>query len=135
MTEMAVQIKKIAGRGEGVQMNWGATVTRARSILTRQLKELKKHIGEIVVVTGGGGFGHKWAILKKVELVPYDKGMGLKAHLDRVTPNGGWGPKFEPWIDSWQINVLTDKKQEQELRTKLLAIPYKDFEKSYDALI
>lgn len=106
-------------------MNWGADVTRPISILRRQLRELKKHIGEFVVVSGGGGSGYKYAILKGAELVPYDKGMGLKAHLDRLTPNGGWGRSFDPWIDSWQINIIVDRGEELMLRKRLLRWPIK----------
>jgi len=119
-----IEMKKIAGRGRGPQMNWGADVTRPISTLRRQLRELKKHIGEFVVVTGGGGSGYKYAILTGAELAPYGTdGVGLRAHLDRVTPNGGYGPKFDPWIDSWQINIIPDKAAELKLRTKLLKIP------------
>jgi hypothetical protein len=131
-----IKVKKIAGRGRGQQMNWGADVARPLSTLRRQLRELKKHFGEIVVVTGGGGCGYKWAILKGAELVPYHEGeKGLRAYLDRVTPNGGWGAKFDPWIDSWQINIVVDRGVEEQLRKKLLSIPYKEFERSYASLI
>ena len=110
----------IAGRGQLGDMNWGVDHQHARplSIILDELVELKKHIGEKVLLTGGGGYGTNIAILKGAEIVKqgYIRNQpGLKVYLTIIKgPMMDYNQKtwkktvpsdFDPWIDSWQISV------------------------------
>ena len=101
--------KLIAGRGKLGDTNWGATFDNNRKPLERQLRELKKHFGETVLLTGGGSLGKSWtATLINAEILPMGDNLGLRAYLENVTPPMHCDDdKFEPWINSWQISVLS----------------------------
>lgn len=96
--------KKIAGRGELGHLNWGADFSRSKRVLEKELKELKKHMGEEVLLTGGGGSRVSYHKLIKAWIGKYGKNKWtlqakLRPGLDR---NGG---SFTPYLDSWQISI------------------------------
>lgn len=108
-----IRWRLIAGRGSLGDINWGAA-GRSLTVLKSELRELKKHIGQRVLLTGGGGPGGSIATLKSAIIVKegYMRGMpGLKVYLTNIDPKyGGIGRSggreaFDPWIDSWQISV------------------------------
>jgi len=105
--------KKIAGRGKLGDMNWGASLKRNKEVVDREIEELKKHIGEIVLLTGGGGTGYQIGILKKVWL--YKKNGCYCPQVKIVNLKGVdcFGleteeKEFTPFIDSWQISVWVE---------------------------
>lgn len=109
----ATRWKLIAGRGSVGDINWGVA-GRSLTVLKKELIELNKHIGERVLLTGGGGPGGSIATLKGARIVKegYMRGKpGLKVFLTGIDPKyGGIGKfggreSFDPWIDSWQISV------------------------------
>jgi len=101
--------KLIAGRGKLGDMNWGAEFDNNAEALKPQLEELRKHIGETVLLTGGGSFfGTYWtALLADANIVPFgnDGKVALQAKLSCVNPPLGGKTDFEPYINSWQISV------------------------------
>lgn len=111
----------IAGRGSledvasGAWVNWGAS-GRPLATLKKELAELNKHIGERVLLSGGGGPGASLATLRGAEIVKegYIKGKpGLKVYLIDIDPiYRGYGPResFDPWLDSWQISIMVPEK-------------------------
>ena len=105
--------KIIAGRGEAGDMNWGVKsggVPNAK--LDQWEKELKKHIGEEVYLSGGGGYGVdlvKLVGVRKDVWDPKTGKMGLRAELewlDEQPFRHKKGERFDPWMDSWQVSVL-----------------------------
>jgi hypothetical protein len=105
--------KLIAGRGEVGDMNWGVDFKGVPdSILDRWERNLKKHIGEEVYLSGGGGYGSELVKLVGVKKDVWDKGtgkMGLRAELQRLETKPlqyKKGEIFDPWMDSWQVSVL-----------------------------
>ena len=111
-----VVVRKIAGRGRLGNWNWGATVIRDEKVLLEELKELKKHIGEKVLLTGGGGPGAHIGKLVDAWLEDYTymnkKGKGLRVRLVDLDPPIAGMREFTPWIDSWQISVFEPKNSE-----------------------
>ena len=111
-----VVIRKIAGRGELGNWNWGATVIRPLEELKKELRELKKHIGKKVLLTGGGGPGVHIGILVDAWLEDYvhmgKKGKGLRVKLVDLDPPIAGMKEFTPWVDSWQISVFEPKDSE-----------------------
>jgi hypothetical protein len=99
--------QKIAGRGALGDTNWGAA-GRPLPVLKKELVELKKHIGEEVLLTGGGGPGGNLAILKGASIVKEGFMVGqpaLKVRLVVIKGVMAGSTNFDPWIDSWQISV------------------------------
>lgn len=106
------EFRLIAGRGEGMQMNWGVDPNGLpQESLDKWQKELEKHIGEEVYLSGGGGSG-----IDKVKLIGVEQEvwntktgrMGLRAKLQRLEDRPlhyKKGEIFDPWMDSWQISV------------------------------
>jgi len=97
--------RKIAGRGELGNLNWGADFSRSKRTLQKELKELKKHIGEKVLLTGGGGHRASHHTLVDAWIEPCGKRWALQA---KVTPSisASMGEFFTPYLDSWQISVI-----------------------------
>lgn len=101
--------KLIAGRGEPGDTNWG-TAERSLKTLNRELMELKKHIGEEILLTGGGGPGRHLAVLQKAWIKPRNNYYNLRVKLTKLDPALAGMKTFEPYIDSWQISVI-DKEE------------------------
>lgn len=100
--------KIIGGRGEVGDMNWGvdfnAHTTAAE--LKPTLKEIKKHIGETVLLTGGGGFGARTGKLSDAKIaLAWGKAHRIKVKLTNLDPSMSGDTVFEPWLDSWQISI------------------------------
>lgn len=97
--------KKIAGRGELGHLNWGADFSRSKKVLEKELKELNKHIGKKVLLTGGGGSRASYHILIRAWIERISKGKwGLQAELKPGITE--WQETFTPWLDSWQISII-----------------------------
>ena len=103
---MARQWVKIGGYGELGNTNWGFDHSQVEA--NGWMKECQKHIGETVLLTGGGSFGKGW--LAKLVAV----GIGMlgdkptpKVRLENIKPRWThYGDNiFEPWLGSWQISV------------------------------
>ncbi|MFX0210536.1 MAG: hypothetical protein ACFFDT_31440 [Candidatus Hodarchaeota archaeon] len=98
--------KKIAGRGELGHLNWGADFSRSKKVLQEELKELQKHIGEKVMLTGGGGHEASYHTLKRAWIERFnDEKWGLRAELE-PSPFHWQKENFTPWLDSWQISII-----------------------------
>lgn len=98
--------KKIAGRGKLGDMNWGADFDRPLSIVKNELRELQKHIGEQILLTGGGSLEANLAVLKKAYITePEPKKFAVQVKLTDLEPSLGYRDTFTPYIDSWQISV------------------------------
>lgn len=98
--------KKIAGRGELGDLNWGANFTRSKEALKRELRKLQKHIGERVLLTGGGGNRASYHTLENAWIERFDdEKWGLKAELS-PSPFEWQEDNFTPWLDSWQISII-----------------------------
>lgn len=96
---------KLAGRGKIGDRNWGADFTTPKAELEKQLKEIKKHIGKEVLLTGGGGHSGSLHILQDVWIqhVGRSNSWGL---MVRLTPGLFEDTEeFTPFLDSWQISI------------------------------
>lgn len=107
------EFKIIAGRGEMGDMNWGVNFKGLpQDRLDKWEKELKKHVGEEVFLSGGGGAGVSSVKLVGVHQEVWDKNtgkMGLRAELQRLETRPlqyKKGEIFDPWMDSWQVSIL-----------------------------
>jgi len=109
------QWKLIGGYGEIGDTNWGFDSKQIQA--QKWAGECRKHIGETVLLTGGGSFmGSAWvAKLIKVSIRKFhdgSKGVAVKLididppmnkYVEDKRPN-----KFEPWLGSWQISALVE---------------------------
>lgn len=100
----------IAGRGAPGSVNWGYDDNIPMTVYEEWNKELHKHIGETVAITGGGGYGSQFGKLTESKIIPFGTSgkMGLSATLEDVyDPTKTWRKpeEFTPWINSWQIWV------------------------------
>ena len=106
----AIKWREIEPEGKSDQ-HWGYTDHAA---LGRTLAEVKGHIGETVLISGGGGPGMSQAVLAGAEILPFGsaqgKRWGLKVHLKNVKPKIGSDSGFDPWLDSWTLWVTTESK-------------------------
>ncbi len=99
---------KIGGYGELGDTNWGFDENLLET--DKWLAECQKHIGETVLLTGGGAFGKAWlAKLTGVSLRDWGRN-GMKRvaiRLENIKPKwSNYGENiFEPWLGSWQISV------------------------------
>ncbi len=104
---MTKQWNKIGGYGELGNSNWGFDTTRIET--DKWLIECQKHIGEIVLLTGGGSFGKSWlAKLVSVSIGILGNKPTPKVKLENIKPK--WtayndDDSFEPWLGSWQISI------------------------------
>lgn len=111
-------VDQIGGRGSGGSMNWGTRMPfEDREPLEDTARTLRKHVGEPVVLTGGGGPGMELAVLEDARVRECGDGWGLRAE---VTVYGGKltagrfsvkdvGDAFTPWVDSWCVHVFPDE--------------------------
>jgi len=91
-------------------------VSKKRAELIKQ--KIAKHIGEPLVLSGGGSFGEQDIVkLKNVKLIPVNKkfsiqttldGLGAKGVLFEQSPDGK-KKDFEPFIFSWKLAKLERK--------------------------
>ena len=102
------QWKLIGGYGKLGDTNWGFDESRIET--DKWLAECKKHIGETVLLTGGGSFGKYWyATLADVSLGKLGDNLRPRVKLVDLDPN--WHPyseepnEFTPWLGSWQVSV------------------------------
>ena len=101
----------IAGRGAPGAVNWGYDADVPLAVYEGWHKALQEHTGEMVAITGGGGYGVQFGRLVNSEIVPFlNTGkMGLRAIIkDVYDPDKTWWQDphdFEPWVNSWQIWV------------------------------
>jgi len=101
--------KKIGGRGEFGDMNWGASPTGfPMDEVKPKAEELEEHIGETVLLAGGGGRSTRLGTLQDVKIKEYNKeGYKIRVYLENVRPKIGGDDVFNPILDSWQILVKT----------------------------
>ena len=102
---------KIGGYGELGSINWG--FDNARVETDKWLNECQKHIGETVLLTGGGSFGKAWlAKLIAVSIGILGGKPTPKVRLENIKPKwSNYGENiFEPWLGSWQISVKPKTK-------------------------
>lgn len=103
------QWKLIAGRGEGQSMNWGFDDKIPETTYRKWYDALKSHIGEKIVLTGGGGFGCQFGTLAKVSMVEFPRNSGKQVLQTTIEncydPQKTWREPetFEPYINSWQL--------------------------------
>lgn len=98
----------IAGYGQLGSWNWGFDETKIEP--DKWLKELQKHIGERVLLTGGGSFGKHWyCTLANASIDLLGDKPTPKVTLKNLRPRmDKWSKEpniFEPWLGSWQISV------------------------------
>ena len=113
------ELTKIAGRGELGDINWSANFDRPYEVILEEYEKLKKHIGEPVVLSGGGGWVWHVGILKGVELDEFNGKKVVRAHLEKLDIPIGGRDKVDPLIDSWQISVFDKPDKVREELKKL----------------
>lgn len=102
----AKQWHKIGGYGEVGDSNWGFDTSRIET--EKWLAECQKHIGETVLLTGGGSLGKSWlAKLISVSINILGDKPTPKVRLEDIEPRFTYQGEniFEPWLGSWQISV------------------------------
>ncbi len=103
--------RMIAGRGSPGSQNWGYDNRIALEVYQDWKGELDRHIGEIVALTGGGGWGvYGYGRLEKSEIIPFHNtgDPGLKVYIKGLyDPSRTWREPedFDPWVNSWQVWV------------------------------
>lgn len=108
---------KIGGYGELGSTNWGFDYSRIET--DKWLSECRKHIGETILLTGGGSLGKYWlAKLVSVSIGILGNKPTPKVRLENIKPRWSFHGDnvFEPWLGSWQISVrqhLTQREQEK----------------------
>jgi hypothetical protein len=104
--------KLIGGYGEIGNVNWGFDQSKVET--EKWVSECQKHIGEIVLLTGGGSFGESWlATLTKVSIEMLGDKPTPRVRLENLKPKWnsyGEDNVFEPYLGSWQISVLEEVK-------------------------
>ena len=115
------EVTKVAGRGEIGHVNYGATIARDEETILKEYSILKEHLGEPVLLTGGGGYTMSIGILEDVKIINLQGGeKALKVRLEDIKPPVFGDEKvFEPWIDSWQISVFDKPDKVREELKKL----------------
>lgn len=119
----------IGGYGEIGARNWGFDASRIET--AKWLREARKHIGERVLLTGGGSFGKSWtATLERVSIGKLGGRNVPKVKLAGIDPPWSVAPgrpnTFEPWLGSWQISAWKGKpmRRNPESRTYYLGYYY-----------
>lgn len=115
--------KQVAGRGVLGSCNWGASFDAPIEKLEKQRQELLDHLGEKVLLSGGGGPGSQVVTLVGVPPIETKDGQsrlhavlmgatfGGRDYEDRLDRKWGYVHSmptnllFEPALDSWQISV------------------------------
>ena len=91
--------------------------------LEETLAEVQSHIGEKVIVGGGGGAGANYATLKGAHIEPFpirihdvvQDRWGLKVDLRMLKGDKIFGKQdFDPWLDSWYIEVKEHPVKKQK---------------------
>lgn len=97
----------IGGYGQPGSTNWGFDHSQVET--DKWLNECRKHIGDTVLLTGGGSFGKSWlAKLTRVSIGLLGNKPTPKVRLEDIKPRWTRYPddnSFEPWLGSWQISV------------------------------
>lgn len=109
------ELTKIAGRGKLGDMNWGADFNRPEKVVLKEHEELKKHIGEPVVLTGGGGWVWYVGVLKGIKIDEIDGKKIVRAHITNLDMPIGGKHEFSPLLDSWQISVFDKPDRVREI--------------------
>lgn len=96
---------KIAGYGALGNSNWGFDSARIET--DKWVAECQKHIGETVLLTGGGSLGKSWlATLVSVSIALLGDRPTPRVRLENLEPIFNHDKNvFEPWLGSWQISV------------------------------
>jgi hypothetical protein len=105
---------KIGGYGRLGDCNWGFDETQIKA--EEWLEECRKHIGETVLLTGGGSLGKTWlAKLTDVSIGSLGGRPTPKVRLEDIDPKWScYGENiFEPWLGSWQISVMQEGKADK----------------------
>ena len=97
---------KIGGYGDLGSTNWGFDHDQVET--ETWANECRKHIGKMVLLTGGGSFGKWW--FAKLTDVSVDMCGGKptpKVRLEHIRPRWSYfgNNVFEPWLGNWQISV------------------------------
>jgi hypothetical protein len=104
---MKKQWKLIGGYGQIGDTNWGFNESKIES--DKWLAECQKHIGETVLLTGGGSLGKAWlAKLTDVKLEKLGNNLVPQVRLENLKPKWDSYTKeniFTPYLGSWQISV------------------------------
>lgn len=104
--EVRIRVTKIAGRGKPGDWNWG-WVPRSESEIEKELQILRRHLGQIVLLSGGGGPGVNLAVLEDAWIERMGNGeKALRVKLTHLTPPLGGRDTFTPYVGSWQISAL-----------------------------
>jgi len=102
--------KQIGGYGQIGDMNWGFDESRIEA--EKWLGECKKHIGKIILLTGGGSLPGTFflALLSDAWMSQLGDTPVPQVKLTNVTPPvAGRSTEFEPYLGSWQISVLEEE--------------------------
>ncbi len=97
---------QIGGYGKLGDMNWGFDKTQVNT--DEWVEECSRHIGETILLTGGGSMGKGWlAKLTRVSVGMLGNHLTPKVLLENIKPRfSNYGDNtFEPWLGSWQISV------------------------------
>lgn len=102
----------IAGRGKFGDTNWGADFSQTEEIRQQWYDNLKAHMNEVVILSGGGSFmGDYWlGVLEQIRMATCGDKPAVKIKLIHMTPKFSGLTEFEPFIDSWQISILAENQ-------------------------
>lgn len=105
---------KIGGYGQLGDTNWGFDGSQIET--DKWAAECRKHVGQTVLLTGGGSMGKSWlAKLVAVSIGTLGGKPTPKVKLENLKPRwSSYGDNtFEPWLGSWQISVKSEVKDGQ----------------------
>ena len=103
-TKIILRVRKIAGRGKIGDQNWGFDPHRNPETCKAEYEELKRHIGEIILLSGGGGSEMNLAVLEDVTW--NEKFGAAQCKLSHITPPIGNRRTLNPIMNSWQISII-----------------------------
>ena len=96
----------IGGYGELGDTNWGFDNSQVET--DKWLEECRKHIGETVLLTGGGSTGKCWLAKLTAVTIGILGGKPVpQVKLKNIKPRWSYYGEniFEPWLGSWQISA------------------------------